>query len=77
MRRERRLGLLRRLAGRFEQGLQVVLEVAVVGEAGLGIEIDANLDVGILDLQRLGEAGQRARLERSRARSLRDSRNRA
>ena len=40
--------------------VQVVLEVAVVGEAGLGLEIQTDLDVLVLDLERLGEARERA-----------------
>ena len=43
--RERGAGLLRGRADRLEQRLQVVLEIAVVGEAGLGLEIEADLDV--------------------------------
>ena len=42
---ERRAGLLARRADRFEQRLQVVLEVAVVGQARLGLEVEADLDV--------------------------------
>jgi hypothetical protein len=49
--RQRRLGLLRRRAGGFEQGLQVVLEVAVVGQAGLGVEVQSDLDVAVLELE--------------------------
>ena len=37
-------------ARRLEQGLEVVLEVAVVGQAGLGLEVDADLDVLIRTL---------------------------
>ena len=44
----------------LEQGLQVVLQVAVVGQARLGVEVQADLDVLVLDLQRPHEAGQRA-----------------
>lgn len=55
-----RLAGLRGAAGRFQQGLQVVLEIAVVGQARLGVEVDAHFKIGVLELQGLREAGQRA-----------------
>ena len=51
---------LRRAPGGFQQRLQVVLQVAIVGQPRLGIEVDANLDILVLQLERLGEARQRA-----------------
>ena len=53
-------GALRGRADRFEQCREIVLEIAIVGEPGLGLEVEADLDVVILELQRFGEARQRA-----------------
>ena len=53
-------GALRGRADGFEQRREIVLEVAVVGEARLRLEVEADLDVLVLDLQRLGEARERA-----------------
>lgn len=63
-------GALRGGAGCREQGLQVVFEVAVVGQAGLGIEIQADLDIAELDLHRLGEACQCSQRTLSELRGL-------
>lgn len=59
--RQRGIGALRGQADLLEQRRQIVLEVAVVGEAGLGFGVDADLDVAVIDLQRLREARQRAK----------------
>ena len=55
-----RLGCLPHLSSKR---LQVVLQVAVVGQARLGVEVEADLDVAIRDLQVLGESreGSQAR----------------
>ena len=45
--------------GSLEQGLQVVLEIAVVGKARLRLEVEPDLDVLVLELQRLGKTRQR------------------
>ena len=58
--RERRARLVRRGARRLEQRLEIVLEIAVVGETGLGVEIESDFDVLVLHLQRLRETGERA-----------------
>ena len=42
-------------ASRLEQRLEVVLEVAVVREPGFGGEVEADLDIVVLDLQSLRE----------------------
>jgi hypothetical protein len=55
---QRGAGAARRCPGRFEQRLQIVFEIAVVGEAWLRIEVHTDLDVLVLHLQCLGEAGQ-------------------
>ena len=44
----------------FQQRLQVVLQVAVVGQARFGLQVDADLDIGVLELEAAREAGQRA-----------------
>ena len=56
---ERGAGTLRGSADRLEQRGQVVLEIAVVGEAGLGLEIDPDLDIVKLHLQRARETRER------------------
>ena len=48
--RVRRLG---RVAGRLQERLEVVFKVAVVGKSGLRVEVQADLDVLVLDLERL------------------------
>ena len=58
-----------RRTDRLEQRREVVLEIAVVGEARLGIEVDPDLDVVELDLERAcetGEGPQRSFAERLR-----------
>src|SRR6266487_3377551 len=52
------LRLRRRLGSDFEQSLQVMLEVGIVGEARLRIEIKADFDVLIFHFQRLRKTGQ-------------------
>lgn len=47
-------------ANRLEQGLQVVLEIAVVGEAGFRREVHSHLDVVVFQLERLRESGKGA-----------------
>jgi hypothetical protein len=47
-----------RLSGNFQQCLKVVLEVAVVRQAGFCVEVEAHFDILILHLERLGEARQ-------------------
>ena len=42
----------------LEELLHVGFEVAVVGEARLGLEVETYLDVVVLDLQRAREAGE-------------------
>ena len=42
----------------FQKCLQVMLQITVVREARFGIKVQPDLDVGILDLQGLGEPGQ-------------------
>ncbi len=49
---------LGRRAGALQQFLQVVLQVAVVGQAWLAFAVQANLDVAVGDLQALGKARQ-------------------
>ena len=49
-----------------------MLETGVVGETGLGIVVESNLDVGVLELESLGEPyepaqGGRPRSSRDRA----------
>lgn len=50
----------RGMTRRFQQGLEIVFEVTVVGKARLGFEIEANLDVLIFHLQRPCESRQSA-----------------
>ncbi len=40
----------------LEEGLQVVLEVAIVGKTGFRFVIKTHLDVGVCNLEHLGEA---------------------
>lgn len=49
-----------RRAGALQQFLQVVLQVAVVGQAGLTFVVQTDLDVAVGDLQGLGETRQSA-----------------
>jgi hypothetical protein len=51
---------LGRCAGALQQFLQVVFQVAVVGQAWLSFEVKADLDVAVGDLQALGETRQGA-----------------
>jgi hypothetical protein len=53
-----RTGLLGGVAHCLQQRLQVVLEVAIVGQPRLRLEVQADLDVPVLHLQGLGEPGQ-------------------
>jgi hypothetical protein len=77
--REGRVRSGRRRGRRLEQRLQVVLEVTVVGEPCLRFLIEADLDVLVLHLERLGEAGERpqaALREIGRARLTREPQER-
>jgi len=56
--RQRSFRLLRGGASRFEQRLQIVLEIAVIGETGFRVEIEADFDIGVFHFQRLGESGK-------------------
>ncbi len=62
--RQRRVALPGRGAGDFQQVLEVMLQVPVVGQAGLGIEVKPDLDVGELHLEGLREAGESAQRPR-------------
>ena len=42
----------------FEKRLQVMFEIAVIRQSGLGLEVDADLDVVEFDFQAADEAGK-------------------
>ena len=58
--RERPIFLARRFADRPKQIDQIALEIAGIGKAGLGRDIDAQLDVFVCQSNRAHETGQRA-----------------
>ena len=51
---------LRRGADRLQQRLQVMLQIAIVGQARLWIEVQADFDILIFDLQRFRKTRQGA-----------------
>ena len=51
---------LGRCTDRFKQGLQIVLQITVIGETGFRFEIEPHFDIVILHLQCLREPGERA-----------------
>lgn len=53
-------GVRCRLSDDLEQGLQVVLQVAIVGQPRFGIEIEPDLDVVVLHFQGPDETRERA-----------------
>ncbi len=57
---QRDSGLLGGCADRLQQRLQIVLEVSVVGKAGLGLEIEADFDIAEFHLERFDEPGEPA-----------------
>lgn len=64
--RQCRTTLLRRRADSFQQGAEVVLEIAVVSKAGLGIKIDSDFYVPVLELQCFSEADKAAKRTRGK-----------
>ena len=58
--RESCICVLRGDTSRLQQREEIVLEVPVVGEPRLGLVIDADLDVVVLELERLREASEPA-----------------
>ena len=55
---QRSVGLLSGLTGRFQQSLQVMLQIAVIGKARLRVKVEADFDVLVFDLQGLSETSE-------------------
>lgn len=54
-----RFGALGSFASQFQQHLKIKFEIAIVGQPGLGIKVETDLNVGVLDLQGFGKPSQR------------------